>query len=102
VPPNGIWGNGFQAQVTITNPTASAHDWQVTLVYPPSVTNYVASWVDGVPQPNVSVVGQRFNFTSTVPLPPGRTALLRGEFTKIAGPDFAVMDCEVNGDSCDQ
>jgi hypothetical protein len=101
VPPNAIWGDGFQAEVTITNPTASAQGWQVTLVYPPSVTNYVASWVDGAPQRNVTIVGQRFTFTGTVPLAPGQTALFRAEFTKVAGPDFAVLDCEVNGDSCD-
>jgi|RhiMetdeSRZDD1v2_1073273.scaffolds.fasta_scaffold1152712_2 cellulose binding protein with CBM2 domain len=98
--PNAAWDTGFQAQVTITNPTDRPYGWQVTLAYPPTVTNHVGSWVDGVPQPNMTIDDQRFTFTSTVPLGPGRTAVLRAEFTRVAGTDFAVRDCTVNGRQC--
>ncbi len=102
VPPNAVWDTGFQAQVTITNPTDTEYGWQVTLAYPPTVTNHVGSWLDGVPEPNVTIDDQRFTFTSIVPLAPGHTALLRAEFTKVAGTDYAVRGCSVNGRQCTQ
>ena len=102
VAPNAVWGTGFQAQVAITNRGDRPLDWQVTLAYPKTVMTYAGSWVDGVPQPNVAVAGQRYTFTSAVPVAPGQTALLRAEFSKVAGADFTVTECTVNGRQCDQ
>ena len=102
VPPNAVWSTGFQAQLAITNPTNAAHGWQVTLVYPRSVTSYIASWVDDVPQPSVSIEGQRYIFTSTAPIAAGQTALLRVEFTKVGASDFAPTQCLINGRTCNQ
>jgi hypothetical protein len=100
VPDNAVWDSGFQAQVLLTNTTTAAQPWQVTLVYPTAVTGFVASWLDGAPQPSASVDGQRFTFTSTLPIAPGQSALLKVEFSKEAGTNFTLQACAVNGRSC--
>ena len=102
VPLTAVWGNGFQAQILITNTAGVPQGWQVVLLYPQTVTGYVASSVDGGPQPNVDVTGQRFTLTGATPIAAGQTALLRVEFSTVAGADVDVAECTVNGKPCNR
>jgi Cellulose binding domain len=102
VPMTAVWDTGFQAQVLITNTATTAQGWQITLLYPPTVTGYVGSWVEGAPQPSVGITGQRFTLTGAAPIAAGQTARLRVEFTTVAGADVDVAECTVNGLPCNR
>ena len=102
VPMTGVWANGFQAQILITNTAAAPQGWQIVLLYPQTVTGHVSSQVDGGPQPNVEVTGQRFTLTGTAPIGAGQTTLLRVEFTTVSGADVDVAECTVNGLPCNR
>ncbi len=101
VPLTAVWDKGFQAQVLITNTAPTPQGWQVTLVYPQTVTGHVRSWVAGAPQPAVDIGGQRFTFTGATPIAAGQTALLRVEFTTTAGK-VEALECTVNGLPCNR
>lgn len=100
VPDGGVWGTGFQAQVTMTNITATPQSWQLRLVYPRSVTGYVSSFIDGYPAPSEQAADQQFILTGSVPIPAGQTIVLKIEFNKATTSDFTPRDCVVNGQAC--
>lgn len=100
VPANWVWETGFQAQVAMTNTTATPQPWQVRLSYPPSVTGLVGSWVDGAPQPASEINGQQFTISGGQPVAPGQTVVLKVQFDKAPASGFAVQQCAVNGKPC--
>jgi hypothetical protein len=102
VPVNAVWANGFQAQILITNTAATARGWRVSLLYPQTVTGYVASSVEGGPQPSVDITGQRFTLTGGTPIEGGQTLRLRVEFTTVAGAHVDVAECTVNEMPCNR
>jgi hypothetical protein len=97
--PGRVWNDGFQAEIMITNNTATAQSWQVRLRYPESVTQFVTSWMDGYPAPAVEVTGQTVTFTGGANVPANTTVNLRFEFKK-SGSDFNPVECTVNGRPC--
>jgi hypothetical protein len=100
VPATWVWETGFQAQVAMTNTTPTPQPWQVRLSYPPGVTAFVASWVDGAPQPASEINGQQFTVTGVQPVPPGQTVVLKVQFDRSPASAFAVQQCAVNGQAC--
>jgi hypothetical protein len=98
--PEGVWAAGFQAEVVITNPTGKSQEWQVQLRFPSTVTRYVASWIDGYPEPAVDVSGRTVTFTGQVAVPAKETARLRFQFDKEPDGDFGPVECSVNGRNC--
>lgn len=97
---NAVWDLGFQAQVAITNSTDASQSWQVRVRYPDTVTRYVASWIDGYPEPQAQQSGQTVTFTGTVTIPAGQTVSLKFRFDKAKDGDYSPTECSVNGRPC--
>ena len=100
VPSSSVWGTGFQAQIAMTNTTAAPQPWRVKLHFPPGVTAFTGSWVDGQPQPAVDAVDQDYTFTGGLPVPPGQTVVLKVQFDRAVNSDFRAQECVINGRAC--
>jgi hypothetical protein len=82
------YGDSFIAEVLVTNASSGFRSWTVTLVFP-----------DGVPQPTLRRSGQRYTFTSAVPIPPKSSIELKFDFSR-SGRNNNPASCRTNGVTC--
>lgn len=93
------FSEAFIGEVTVTNASGRAVNWQVSLQLPDTVTELRTSWVDGTPPPAVRRTGQTVVFTGSQPVPSGAVAPLRFQFAR-TGSRIAPLACTVNDVQC--
>lgn len=91
--------DSFQGEVLVTNNGPAARQWSVELRFPGNVGRLQTSWVESAPQATLRRSGDRYIFTSTVPLAAGSSVPLRFQFDRSGRGDLP-SDCRVNGTRC--
>jgi Cellulose binding domain len=91
--------DSFIGEVALTNVTGEKQDWTARVTFPAGVDDLRTSWLESLPQPTLDTRGRTFAWTSTVPLEPGATELLRFHFER-SGTTETPARCAVNGTSC--
>ncbi|MET0425815.1 MAG: hypothetical protein ABW046_18240 [Actinoplanes sp.] len=91
--------DSFIGEVALTNVTDDDQDWTAAVTFPDGVDGLRTSWLESLPQPTLNSRGRTFTWTSTVPLAPGTTGLLRFHFER-SGTEEAPTRCVVNRTSC--
>lgn len=94
------WQGGFIGEVLVTNPSGDPRDWTVRVQFPRGVGRLNTFWVDGVPQPALSRLGEAYIFTGSVPVAARGRLALRMHFDQW-GRDRDPTACAVNGKTCD-
>jgi hypothetical protein len=95
----GSYDAEFIGEVVISNPTAQATGWTVTLRFPEHVGDLRTSWVESAPQATLSRSGRTFVWRSGVPVDSGASVTLRFQFARTGDGD-EPSSCTVNGTTC--
>lgn len=92
------FGDGFIGEVLIRNAAGRDLDWQAELRFP-DADRLITSWVESAPQATLTRSGDRFVWSSGVPVPAGGEVALRFHFGRDGTADRPAS-CLVNGTTC--
>jgi cellulose binding protein with CBM2 domain len=92
------FGDGFIGEVLIRNATDRDRDWRADLRFP-DAGRLITSWVESAPQATLTASGDRFVWSSGVPVPAGGEVALRFHFSRDGTVDRPAS-CQVNGTTC--
>ena len=92
------FGDGFIGEVLIRNASGRDLDWRADLRFP-DADRLITSWVESAPQATLTQSGDRFVWSSGVPVPAGGEVALRFHFGRDGTVDRPAS-CLVNGTTC--
>jgi hypothetical protein len=92
------FGDGFIGEVLIRNASARDLGWRAELRFP-DADRLITSWVESAPQATLTRSGDRFSWSSGVPVPAGGEVALRFHFGRDGTVDRPAS-CVVNGTTC--
>ncbi|MET0491541.1 MAG: cellulose binding domain-containing protein [Actinoplanes sp.] len=92
------FGDGFIGEVLIRNASGRDLDWRADLRFP-DADRLITSWVESAPQATLTRSGNRFVWSSGVPVPAGGEVALRFHFGREGTVDRPAS-CLVNGTTC--
>lgn len=92
------FGDGFIGEVLIRNAAGRDLDWRAELRFP-QADRLITSWVESAPQATLAASGDRFVWSSGVPVPAGGEVALRFHFAR-AGALDRPASCVVNDTTC--
>lgn len=91
--------DSFIGEVLVTNDGRAARQWTVELRFPGNVGGLRTSWVESAPQATLRRSGERYFWTSSVPVGAGSAVPLRFHFDRSGGGD-TPSECRTNGGRC--
>jgi hypothetical protein len=89
--------DGFIGEVLVRNTSGRDRDWRVELRFPDDGGDLVTSWVESAPQATLSRAGDRFVWSSGVPVAARGSVALRFQFS---GTRDRPASCTVNRTAC--
>lgn len=93
------YSNSFTGEVLVSNVSTTDRSWTVLLSFPAGVGSLRTSWVEGARQATVSRDGDRYVFSSAVPIAAGESVALRFQLNDTGGV-VQPVECSVNDSSC--
>jgi hypothetical protein len=93
------FADGFIGEVLVTNAAGRAGDWRVELRFPAAVGELITSWVESAPQASLRRSGDRYLWSSGVPVPARGQVALRFHFAR-SGSGDRPAGCTVNDQAC--
>ena len=94
------FGDGFIGEVLVANAAGRDRDWRVELRFPATVGDLITSWVESAPQATLRRSGDRYVWSSGVPVPARGQVALRFHFSRTGSGNLPAT-CTVNGRTCD-